>query len=471
MSSKKHHRLRGTLALRLTLWYAGVFTLSSFLAFFAFYLLMKSDLQNRTRQEFLNEWQEYSSLLTIKGFDTLKTVMALEAESEGIGKIFFRIVTPEGHVLASSNMSSWGDVDAGRVALKRLDDGADHVFETMEHPGEQGRTLVFYGTLAPGKILQMGQSLEENKQFMHAFHSIFSKLLLFLMVVAGLIGWFMAKRSLSGVEEVTRTAREISKGALEKRVPLKTRGKEIDRLAVTFNGMLDRIDALMKGMREVTDDIAHDLRSPITRIRGIAEMTLTTGKSLEEYQTLAATTIEECDRLLEVVNTMLDISEVEAGAGTLKMERLDLGGVLRDACALFQPVAEDRGIRIHSDFPDVCLVNGNVRKLQRLVANLLDNALKYTPAEGVVAVSLNGNDERVVLSIHDNGITIPRKDLPHIFERFYRCDQSRSESGAGLGLSLALAIARAHGGDIKVTSTPGEGNVFSIHLPRSPLPS
>lgn len=469
MSSKRQHRLRGTLAFSLSLWYAGVFTLSSFVAFLAFYLLMKSDIQDRTHREFLNEFQEYSSLLSIKGFDTLKTVMALEAESEGIGKIFFRIVTPEGHVLASSNLSSWGDIGVGRVALKRLAGGVDHVFETLEHPGEQGTTLILYGTLAPGKILQMGQSLAENKRFMRAFRGIFIKLQLFLMVVAGLIGWFMAKRALSGVEEVTRTAREISKGALERRVPLKTRGEEIDRLAVTFNSMLDRIDALMKGMREVTDDIAHDLRSPITRIRGIAEMTLTTGHSVEEYQTLAATTIEECDRLLEVVNTMLDISEVEAGAGVLKIEKLDLAGVVRDACALFQPIAEDKGIRINAEIPDFCLMRGDIRKLQRLVANLLDNALKYTPLEGVVEVFLNGDDERVILSVRDKGIGIPPEDLPHIFERFYRCDQSRSEPGVGLGLSLALAIARAHGGEIKVKSASGEGSVFSIHLPRSPL--
>ena len=469
MSSKKQHRLRDTLAFRLTLWYAGIFTLCSCVAFLALYLLMKSDFKRRTYQELSNEFQEYSSLLEIKGFDTLKTVMALEAESEGIGKIFFRIVTPEGHVLASSNMSSWGNLGTPEGALKRLAGGARQVFDLLERPGEQGTTLILYGMLEPGKILQMGQSVQENKRFIHALREIFIKLQLFLMVVAGLIGWFMAKRALSGVEEVTRTAREISKGAFEQRVPLKARGEEIDRLAVTFNSMLDRIDALMKGMREVTDDIAHDLRSPITRIRGIAEMTLTTGDSIEEYRALAATTIEECDRLLGVVNTMLDISEAEAGAGRLKMERLDLAGVVRDACALFQPLAEDKAIRIHAEIPNGCLVNGDVGKLQRLVANLLDNALKYAPAQGLVEVILNADDERVVVSIRDDGVGIPPGDLPHIFERFYRCDHSRSEPGVGLGLSLAKAIAQSHGGDIAVHSTPGKGSVFSIHLPRSPL--
>lgn len=471
MSSKKQHRLRDTLAFRLTLWYAGIFTLSSCVAFLSLYLLMKSDFKRRTYQELLNEFQEYSSLLEIKGFDTLKTVMALEAESEGIGKIFFRIVTPEGRVLASSNMSSWGNIGTSEGALNRLAGGARQVFDILERPGEQGTTFILYGMLEPGKLLQMGQSVQENKRFIHDLRGIFFKLQLFLMVVAGLIGWFMAKRALSGVEEVTRTARGISKGAFEQRVPLKARGEEIDRLAVTFNSMLDRIDALMKGMREVTDDIAHDLRSPITRIRGIAEMTLTTGNSIEEYRALAATTIEECDRLLGVVNTMLDISEAEAGAGRLKMERLDLAGVVRDACVLFQPIAEDKGIRIHAEIPDVCLVIGDVRKLQRLVSNLLDNALKYAPVEGLVEVLLNRDDERVVVSIRDDGVGIPPGDLPHIFERFYRCDQSRSEPGVGLGLSLAKAIALAHGGDIEVQSAPGKGSVFSIHLPRSPLDS
>ena len=291
-----------------------------------------------------------------------------------------------------------------------------------------------------------------------------------LIAFAALVGWFMARRALGGVGEITQTAMEISNGALERRVPVGIRGDEIDRLATAFNNMLDRIHALITGMREMTDNIAHDLRSPITRIRGIAEMTLTTGKSINEYEIMAANTIENCDLILGMINTMLDISEAEAGAGELKMEEVDISRVVRDACELFEPMAEDKGVTVISRVSDRCCVIGDIRKLQRMVANLLDNALKYTPSEGVITVSVNDDEENVVISVSDTGVGISEEDLSHIFERFYRCDQSRSQAGIGLGLSLALAIAQSHGGNITVRSRPGKGSTFTVNLPhRLPL--
>lgn len=471
MSSKTKPGVLGTLAFRLTLYYAAVFTLSTLGVFVALYVLLSSDVQRRADQEQLNELREYSSLLSVKGLETLKTVMTLEAESEGIGEVFFRVLTPEGQVLASTNMASWGAIGVDGDVLKQLSAGADHVFVKPALPGREGNVRILYGILEPGKILQLGKSLAEETEFLRASRGIFGKLLLLMVVVSGLMGWFMARRALSGVQEITRTASEIAGGALERRVPLITGGAELDQLAVTFNTMLDRIQALVTGMREVTDDIAHDLRSPITRIRGIAEMTLVTAETVDEYQALAAVTIEECDRLLKIINTMLDISEAEAGAARLKMEKLPMAQVVLDACTLFQPVAEDKGVKLVSEARDPCFVEGDLKRLQRMVANLLDNALKYTPAGGNVEVNLRCDDEQVALSIRDTGIGISQDDLPHIFERFYRCEGSRSEPGAGLGLSLALAIARAHGGDITVKSTPGEGSVFGVRLPQHGFPS
>jgi signal transduction histidine kinase len=181
---------------------------------------------------------------------------------------------------------------------------------------------------------------------------------------------------------------------------------------------------------------------------------------------MAASTMEECDRLLEVINTMLDITEFEAGAGKLKMEEVDLSALVRAACDLFQPVAEDKGIALTADTPPNNFITGDVPRLQRMVANLLDNALKYTPSRGAVAVSIRGEEDRVVISVRDTGIGISEKDLPHIFKRFYRCDRSRSQAGTGLGLSLAQAVASAHGGSITVESALGKGSIFMVALPR-----
>jgi len=194
-------------------------------------------------------------------------------------------------------------------------------------------------------------------------------------------------------------------------------------------------------------------------------ISLTTGKSLPEYETMAASIIEESDRLLGMINTMLVISKMEAGVGELGRKEMDIAMVTREACELFNPIAEDKGITLTSDLPHSLSFTGDVGKIQRMISNLIDNAIKYTSGGGKVSVSLEGNLDGIIrLRVRDNGIGIDEKDLPHIFERFYRCDHSRSEEGTGLGLSLARAIARAHRGDIKAESRTGEGSVFIVTL-------
>jgi signal transduction histidine kinase len=286
------------------------------------------------------------------------------------------------------------------------------------------------------------------------------------MVFAGLLGWFMAKRALKDVEEVTRTAQAISASALEQRVPVKGRAEEIDQLATTFNDMLDRIQTLIIETKEITENIAHDLRSPITRIRGMAEMALTSGKDVDEFESAAASTVEDCDRLLEMINTMLYISQTEATAGRIAMEEVDMASVVRDACELFQPVAEDKGVQLVVKIGDDLKVRGVLQGLQRMLANLIDNALNYTPSPGIVTVSVIRDDNVGIIAVKDTGVGIAADELPHIFRRFYRCDRSRSLPGTGLGLTLVEAIVRAHRGQIEVASTPDVGTTFTITLPQ-----
>jgi len=417
----------------------------------------------------LNEVDEISSLLSLKGVSDVKTTMVLEAESDGVDQVFFRLLTPEGDEIHTSNMASWRDVGVARTALHRIAGGERRVFETLTLPKRLHKVRLVYGTIGPGKILQIGQSLEEDERFLEIFREIFGITMVIIIFFSGLIGWFMAKRALSGIEEVTSTALDISKGDFDRRVRVRGKNDEIEKLTMTFNTMLDRIHVLMTELREVTDNIAHDLRSPITRIRGLAETTLTSGRSQEEYEAMAAQTLEECDRLINTVNTTLEISESEAGAADLRRQRVDLSLVARGACDLFQVIAEDKGIAMTCLAPDTCFISGDLQRLQRMVANLLDNALKYTLPQGSVEISIREGEKEVSLSVTDKGIGISRADLPYIFDRFFRCDPSRSKPGAGLGLSLARAIARAHGGDIAVTSLPDQGSIFTVTFPQTPF--
>jgi signal transduction histidine kinase len=275
----------------------------------------------------------------------------------------------------------------------------------------------------------------------------------------------LAKHAMKGVEEVTRTAHDITCGAHEMRVEAKPRSYEIERLASTFNAMLDRIQALMKSMREMTDNFAHDLRSPLTRIRGIAEMTLIKGKNMDEYQKMAASTVEECDNLIALVNTMLDITEVESGTGDFKTEQIDLVKIIRSVFELYQPLADEKGIRMVIHLPETLMLKGVRQNIQRLVANLLENAIKYTPSGGTIKISSFIVDSTIRMIIEDTGFGIPESELPKIFDRFYRSDRSRTEPGIGLGLSLAKAIANAHGGDITAKSVINQGSSFIVTLP------
>jgi len=468
MFSRRLNDIRHTLAFRLTLWYAGLFTVSSCVAFLFFYLLITSVIRERIDQDLGEQVTAFSKVLTVQGPEAVKQVAILEARAAGVKKIFFRLLYPNGVVFSSSNMSYWQDIKVGREAIRRLIDRHRPVFETIviDRRGETVRIL--YDFLGPGMILQLGQSMEHYARFIEAFRKIFVATMAALFVLAGLIGWFMARRALSGVAAVTRTAAQIAGGALDRRVPVGGDGDEIDQLASTFNHMLDRIERLIGEIREMNDNIAHDLRSPITRIRGLAEVTLTTGASGAEFEQLAASTIEECDRLLDMINTMLDISRVEAGLDEMRPMPVDLTGVVVGAHELFGPSAEDRGLELVLQPHGPLFVDGDRRRLQRMIANVVDNAIKYTPAGGRVEMALAAPEPGwTQVAISDSGAGISARDLPRIFDRFYRCDQSRSAAGTGLGLSLARAIARSHGGDITVRSRPGAGSTFIVSLPRS----
>jgi heavy metal sensor kinase len=470
MSLRNLPKFRHTLAFRLTLWYAGIFTLSSCIAFLFFYFLITSIIRERTDQDLSEQAGRFSTLLSMNGIDEVKRFAIIEAQAAGERKIFFRLLSLRGEVFSSSNMSYWRDIAIDKKAIQKLFQGSRVVFDTIVLPKRKNRVRILYSAIGSGVILQLGQSMENYTRVTEAFKRIFVTTMAFLLIVAAFIGWFMARQALSGVEELTRTALNISYGgSLEERVTAIPRGDEIALLATTFNQMLDRIQNLVMGIKEMSDNIAHDLKSPVTRIRGIAEVTLTTETTLDDYKQMAASTIEECDRLLDMINTMLVISEAEAGIGKLKQEKVDLAEVIQNACELFYPLAEDKGITLECHVPGTCALLGDMRLIQRMIANLLDNAIKYTSRHGSVHITAQKQDEKsVTVSINDTGIGISEKDLPHIFERFYRGDPSRPRTGNGLGLSLAQAIAQAHGGKIDVVSSPGQGSTFTITLPGSP---
>lgn len=473
MFSEKLPRLQSTLALRLTFWYAAIFAVSSMIAFAFVYVLVVGFVAERTDEELRQDIDDFAALYAHEGFARVAREVVLDTQGEEAEKVFFRLWGENRRLLTTTSLSAWtGLAPMPDKALGDIAAGGQPIIDTLELPSREHRVRWIIGSIGPGVTIEIGQSLEDDEAFVAEMLHGFVLALAMVLLFGGPIGWFMARRALHGVKEVTHAAKEIAEGALDRRVPVGSQGDELDDLASTFNTMLDRIQTLIVGMRDMTDNLAHDLRSPLTRIRAVAEMSLVQAgvhdarESLAD-NTLAINTMEECDRLLEMLNTTLDIAEADSGAARLNIDRLDFSRLVLTACELYQTVAEDNRVKLVIDVPERCPIQADRQRLQRVIANLLDNAFKYTPAEGRIRVALQLQNQQVKLAIEDTGIGIATQDLPRIFQRFYRCDPSRSQQGIGLGLSLARAFVRAHGGEITVTSTRGVGSVFTVVLPQS----
>jgi signal transduction histidine kinase len=241
--------------------------------------------------------------------------------------------------------------------------------------------------------------------------------------------------------------------------------EEVDDLIISINRMQLRIHTLIKELQDVNNNIAHDLRSPVTRIRGLAETTLSGDQSLLEYQGMSGSVIEECDSLVGMINTMLEIAETDAGVTPLDKISVNISAIIRDVAELYSPVAEDKNITISLKITDdPILISGDRSRLQRAFANLLDNALKFTQEGGWVALEAKRENHTAQIKIADSGSGISAKDLPRVWERFYRADRSRSTPGTGLGLSLVQSIILAHDGKIDITSTEGAGTQVTVYI-------
>jgi heavy metal sensor kinase len=329
---------------------------------------------------------------------------------------------------------------------------------------------VLYSFVAANVILQTGIAMDFQSKFISAFKKVFIVSMGFIVIFSAMSGLFLSRKALSGVKAITRTANSITGTNLEKRVPVTGTQDELDLLAHTFNRMLDRIEELIKSIREMSDNIAHDLKSPLTRIRGFAEIALVNMDDIDHYRGMAANTIEESDRLLDMINTMLVISKAEAGEGEFSYNAMDLSAMVQEAWDLFVPVAEDRQIEFTIEVIDPVEIQADAKMLQRAFSNLVDNALKYTQKKGRVHVDLRREpDGFVVIRVSDTGPGIAPAYLDKIFERFFRAETSRTSPGTGLGLSFARMVARQHKGDLVVASQLGQGTVFSLRLPDSNL--
>ena len=467
MSLRKILDLKNTLLFRLTVLYAGMFIFLSMVAFVFIYYRIQTFTFNSIDEDLLEEIKVFAAIMETEGLEGVKEELAEATAKDNPNEEFYRIVDLNGEVHAQSNMSAWGPIGKNSLKPDFYSGGGDHLFKTLDIPNREFKTRMVSALIGPATVIQIGESLREKEEYFKILRNMFSLLLVTLMVFSLVFGWLIARRALRDMQTVTRTAEDISKGSYDRRVETIGKFREIERLQKTFNGMLDRIQGLLVSLREINDNIAHDLRSPLARIRGLAEMALMHEKSIDDYRNMAVSTMEECDNLIEMINTMFEITAAEGSLDQVNVEEFELDALILDACELFRPLAAEKRIELQQEFPENLRFRGDKKKMQRIVANLLENAIRYTPTRGAVTISAAAKGGTVQLHFKDTGIGISASDLPHIFDRFYRCDRSRTHGGLGLGLSLAKAYAESMNGTIAVQSAVNQGTTFSLQFCQS----
>jgi len=284
-------------------------------------------------------------------------------------------------------------------------------------------------------------------------------------------GFFVSSRVLKRIDAMTGTTNTIMAGDLSERLPVAGTGDELDHLADNVNAMLERIEALMGGLKEVSDNIAHDLKTPLTRMRNRCEQALRGAKSESDYRAALESTIAESDDLIRTFDALLMIARAESGHARDNMTEFDAAEIARDVCELYEPLAEEKGLALRVEAPLAAPVRGNRELVSQALANLVDNAIKYAGPEvskingaaAEIVLGAGSDGDRIALSVADHGPGIPDADRGRVVERFVRLEQSRSQPGSGLGLSLASAVARLHGGELKLEDNhPGLRSVLAL---------
>jgi signal transduction histidine kinase len=458
-------KLFRTTTFKLTLVYLAVFALFAVFLLGYFFLhtrvLITEQINDTVNAEITGLTEQYR----LGGIRRLVDV--IDARARRPGSSLYLVTTFNGDSLAG-NISS---LAPGILDTPGWNETTYHRLEETDNSEHQALVRVFQ--LPGGFRLLVGRDLDERERLFHIVIDA-GRWSAAIVVVLGILGGlFITRRVLRRVDAMTETTRTIMAGELSGRLPVAGTGDELDRLAENLNEMLERIEALMLGLKEVSDNIAHDLKTPLTRLHNRAEDALRVAKGEGEYREALEQTLDESESLIRTFDALLMIARAEAGHSRDDMAEFDAAEIARDVGELYEPLAEEKGITLKVEADQAAPVKGNRELVSQALANLIDNAIKYAgpdhpsangQAAQIVVRALN-EGEHILLSVDDSGPGIPAEDHARVTERFVRLEQSRSKPGSGLGLSLTAAVARLHGGELKVEDNqPGLKSI--IALPR-----